>query len=354
MKILVLCLPGIGDSLMATPMIKLLREKYPNATIDVACMFDGVRSVYQYNPFIQNVIVLNLYKQGVFKGVLQLLRLRKEKYDISILAFPAYRREYHIVQWLIGAKKRIAHKFHRGYWEECNFLDTDHIPANEKEHNVINNLELLSILGIQWQTEIAKEDIRYDLVLSDEDTQFGEDYIQKLGWKKKHIVAIHPGSTDSKAALLRRWSIENYAQVAKKLISNGRNILIFVGPEERELGKKLYNLIDNKKHTAIVNTTFSQAVGVLNTVDLLVCNDNGFGHLAVALHKPIITLWASTNDKWSLPYNKQLVTLIRPNGYEPWYKYDLKREVPPTAKNGMEDISVLQVEQALNKKGILA
>ena len=41
MKVLVLCLPGIGDALMATPMIRVLREECPSATIDVACMFGG-------------------------------------------------------------------------------------------------------------------------------------------------------------------------------------------------------------------------------------------------------------------------------------------------------------------------
>lgn len=347
MKILIFCLPGIGDGLMATPMIKLLRKKYPHDDIDVACMFDGVAYIFKNNPFITRTYVLHLYKNDIRNAFVQLLPLRKKKYDISILSFPAYRSEYHIVQRLIGAKKRIATRFESGYWRECNFLDTHLVPVDETKHNVINNLQLLTALGIDWQKVTKKENIRYDFFPSHEDKTFGEQYIKNLGWKNKNIIGIHPGSTNSPAALLRRWPIDRYAEVAKKLINNKKNILIFTGPDEQGIGERLQKLVNNPDHCVIVNTTFGQAVGVLNTIDLLLCNDNGFGHLAVALHKPIITLWASTNDIWSSPYDKSLVTLLRPKGYASWYRYDLKREVPHIEKDGMGDITVTEVEKAL-------
>lgn len=90
----------------------------------------------------------------------------KERYDVSILAFPAYRREYHIVSFILGAKRRIAHRFASGYWSECTFLETDLVPVDESKHNVINNLELLRVLGIDWTRvypDISK--IRYILNL---------------------------------------------------------------------------------------------------------------------------------------------------------------------------------------------
>ena len=52
MKILILCLPGIGDALMTTPMIRILKKEKPNAQIDVACMFGGVQYVFKNNKYV--------------------------------------------------------------------------------------------------------------------------------------------------------------------------------------------------------------------------------------------------------------------------------------------------------------
>jgi len=107
MKILIVCLPGIGDALMATTMIRLLKQKNPDAQIDVACMFGAVEYIFKNNPDINSIYRLPLYKENKLKGLRQIFNLRKNKYDISIVAFPAFRREYHLVHRLIGAKKRI-------------------------------------------------------------------------------------------------------------------------------------------------------------------------------------------------------------------------------------------------------
>ncbi len=41
MKILVIALSGIGDALMFTPALKLLRKNLPNTEIDVLVMYKG-------------------------------------------------------------------------------------------------------------------------------------------------------------------------------------------------------------------------------------------------------------------------------------------------------------------------
>jgi len=146
---------------------------------------------------------------------------------------------------------------------------------------------LLKTLGIDWQKEINKEDVNYDLILDKEDIAFGVNYVKALGWDKENIIGIHPGSTDSPAAIVRRWPIERYAEVAKFLIKEKqRKILIFVGPDEAGLGKKLLNLIDDNVNCRLVdNLKFSQSIGLLNQITMLLCNDNGFGHVAAALGK---------------------------------------------------------------------
>ena len=345
LKILIFCLPGIGDALMATPMVKLLKEKNPQAKIDIACMFNGVEYVFKNSPYVNRIYRLSLYKENKAVGLRQLLSLRKENYDISVLAFPAYRREYHLIQGLVGAKKRTAHRFNKGYWSEFNFLNTDLISVDENEHNLINNLNLLKAVNINWQEEIKKEDLKYDLILDQKDTDFGKNYIQNLNWDSKSITAVHPGSIRSRAGILKRWSIERYAQLVKHLIKEKKQkVLIFVGPDEIDLGTKLCCLINDKRNSQLINMKFNQAVGVLSQVNLLIGNDNGFAHLANALNIKTIILFGPTNIEWCSPYRKKTSINIRKAIFEPWFRNDMKVTHPPKdAKSGMEEIKVRDV-----------
>jgi heptosyltransferase-2 len=347
MKILVLCLPGIGDALMATPMIKVLRAEFPKAKIDVGCMFSGVQYLFRHNPSVNSAYYLPLYRHSTIKGVLSLLPFRSKKYDISILAYPSFRREYHIVSWILGAKKRISHKFSQGYWSEFNFLDTDHVEVDEDVHILINNMNLLSKLGVDWKKKHKPNDFVYDLTLDKKDSEFGKQYIKKLGWKG-HIIGLHPGSINSRVGMMKRWPIEEFVDLTKDLIKKKKKVLVFVGPDELDLGKKLVSQINSKSVHLIENLKLNQALGVLKQVDLLVTNDNGFAHLSNALKVKSIVLFGPTNPLWCSPYNKKISKVVRKAKFKPWFRNDIKVDHPPEgAVSGMDKIKVSDVMSAL-------
>ena len=54
-KILLLAFPGIGDALLASPMIELLRQAKPDAEIHAFVMFSSTREMYEADPFIDKV-----------------------------------------------------------------------------------------------------------------------------------------------------------------------------------------------------------------------------------------------------------------------------------------------------------
>lgn len=348
MKILIFCLPGIGDALMATPMVSLLKKKYPHADIDIACMFGGVAYVYKNNPAVHKVYQLKLYNVSPVLALKEILTLRAQKYDISILTMPSYRREYALMQWIVHAKKRISTKYMKGYWGEFHFLNTDTVIVDESVHNVINNLHLLSPLGIDWQKVIPARSIAYELPLEKKDVTQAKQYIKNLGWQKEVIVGIHPGSTLSPAALLKRWPVEKYAKVAKYLIKRNVKIMIFVGLDEKDLGVKLLALINDTKNTHLIDVSFGQAVALVSELRFLICNDNGFAHIANALKIKTVVLWGITNPIWNRPYTDALVISIFPETFNPWYRYDLKREIPEGCVGNIETISEKQVIQAVN------
>jgi ADP-heptose:LPS heptosyltransferase len=350
MKVLVLCLPGIGDALMATPMIRVLSEECPSATIDVACMFGGVEYVFMHNKNVSRIHYLPIYKEPALRGLRHVLRLRDQRYDVSVLAFPAFRREYHAVARIIGAEKRVAHRFGSGAIREWHFLNTELVPVDDAVHNVINNMNLVHVLGINWEAKYSAADLRYDLTLDPEAVQFGQRYLQTIGWDGRMVVGVHPGSIDSRAGLYKRWPSDRWVQLIDRLNQReGLCVLVFYGGHEATIADYIHSSVrDQAKCHRVAGLSFSETLGVLANVSALVSNDNGFAHLANALQVQGVVLFGPTNLRWCAPYDTRFTASIRRATFRPWFLNDMKVTKPPRdAESGMEKIEVEDVVVAL-------
>ncbi len=347
MRILVLCLPGIGDALMATPMIRVLKAQKPNATIDAACMSGGILAVMQRDPDVTKALRVPLYGNGpdLARALRVAASLRRERYDVSILAYPGYRREYHAFHRIVGARFRIAHTFPTGYWSELNFLESATVPVDFAAHNVVNNLNLLRPLGIDWRAHVSEDDLAYTLSFSEEERAEGAATVTRLGLDPSRTVAFHPGSTAHTAALKRRWPYDRWVTLCRHLVDvEDRHVLFFAGPDEGDLGEVLTKQAERPGRVMVAPPgDFSQVMKTLSCCELLVSNDNAFGHLAVALGVRVVSLFGVTDYRWSGPRSKTLCTIVHPEPYEPWHRYELKRGVPAGAREGMREISVEQV-----------
>src|SRR5882757_9060866 len=111
MKILVIAMAGIGDALIATPLIHELRANFPDATIDALVMWPGSKDLLENNPHLNRVHQKNLIKCGKFEGLRFLWSLRKNRYDVSINTHPQARIHYRIAAFIAGAQVRISHEY---------------------------------------------------------------------------------------------------------------------------------------------------------------------------------------------------------------------------------------------------
>src|ERR1041385_5114030 len=109
MKILVIAMSGIGDTLIATPLFHELRANFPGAQIDALVMWAGAKDILEGNPHVNRVWQKNMIKEGALKTFPFLLRLRRERYDVSLNAHTQGRLAYRMVAAIIGAKLRVGH-----------------------------------------------------------------------------------------------------------------------------------------------------------------------------------------------------------------------------------------------------
>src|SRR5262249_45893327 len=146
MKILVISLSGIGDTLIATPFIHELRANFPDATLDAFVLWAGSRDLLEGNPHLNAVFQKNLIQAGALKSFPFLASLRRRGYDISINVHTLGRIHYRAVARFIGARQRLSHEYEGHGWLDRQLVNQT-VPQDYTVHSVENNNRLLSLLG---------------------------------------------------------------------------------------------------------------------------------------------------------------------------------------------------------------
>jgi len=308
MKILIIALSGIGDALMFTPALKLLRKNLPNSEIDALVMYNGAREIYSFNPSINKIIHFNFIKEGALKSLKFLFHLRK-KYDASINVYPANRKEYNLISFIIGAKKRAGAVYLRKDKSCFGFLNNIRVLENDNVHNVQINIKLCEAL-------IGKklgEELQLEFRISEQEKNSAVNYLKEINIKEDELViGFHPGCATLKNHIKRRWEPEKFAELAKKLIKDhSARILIFGGPEEKELKEKIFVLIGSNMVNVVNAESLTQSAAIMKQCNVFVTNDSSQMHIAAALGLKVVAMIGPTNQNYIRPWKTehQIVSL---------------------------------------------
>ena len=183
MKILILALSGIGDALMFTPALKLLRQSLPAAQIDALVMFKGTKEIYETNPNFNNIIHFDFLKEGALNSLKFVLSLRK-KYNATINVYPSNRKEYNIINFLIGAKKRVGVEYLRMNNSKPWLVNNITVLENDETHNAQTNIKLVEkLLNKKFDEEPAMQ-----IYLSDDDKEFADNFLKEKNITKKILL----------------------------------------------------------------------------------------------------------------------------------------------------------------------
>ncbi len=308
MKILILALSGIGDALMFTPALQFVRKAHPDAEIDALVMFGGVKDIYERNENINNVIHFDFLNGGMFAALKFVLKLRG-RYDASINVYPANRKEYNLINFLIGAKKRAGAKYLRRDFRELGFLNNVRITESDSVHNVITNIKLAAALtGDDFTGEPA---LNFPLIEVDE--KFSSKFLTANNISPSDaIIGFHPGCASLKNHIKRRWEPEKFAELGKRLIEkNKANILIFGGPEEKDLKNKILNEINSESAFFVDSKNLAESAALIKKCDVFVSNDSSLMHVAAAMQRKTVAIIGPTNQNYIHPWHTQysIVTL---------------------------------------------
>jgi ADP-heptose:LPS heptosyltransferase len=188
---------GIGNALLAVPMVKRLRAAIPGASIFVVA-----RSEAMAEPFRRMTEVAETYVTG--KGAANQFRavrwIRSRSADVLLVPFPSNRWQYSMLALFSGAKRKILHSYPAGYWRSLGFVGT-RLPAIKGLHDVEQNLRLLTALGIEPVAPFAPT-----FELKEEERARAADLMRSFGINASDpIIAIHAGSAGTILSRAKRW-----------------------------------------------------------------------------------------------------------------------------------------------------
>jgi lipopolysaccharide heptosyltransferase II len=321
-KICIIHLNQIGDLAFSLPLLKALRENFPNASI---------HSVIK--PYLQELLDCSAYvdriipresglsaKQKLFKHI------RGNRYDLLI----SLSRSEECLMLAALSKAAVKAGFPHFPWS----LFFDIKEKTEGHNSWYNNAKLLKQLNIK----VVKND--YVGLIKAEENPFNISLPEKF-------VIISPGA--SKKRFAKTWEEEKFAELILLLKEKYDLSPVLVGGKDNQESNSMIRNIAKEKTRGsdidILNLTGTiglQALcSVLKHARLFVGIDSGVMHLASALDVPVVGLFGPTDPYYVGPQNKKSV-VVRKEEMQclPCYLKDCKH------RDCMKKLEVSKVMQA--------
>ena len=331
---------AIGDTLMATPLLRSLRKSFPDSYIG-AVTSTTAADVLRHNPHIDEVFPvayrhlptwLSLEKQRI------LARARKLRIDtvLSLEANPSFTK--------IACRTRAERIMTYDPSPLCPALH--HLPNRDGEHSIEMHLRAGELVGAA-PDGMAMEFFYpegVDASLTDKLSSIGIAHDDRVigihaGWGSREQ---HPTNTR-----LRSWPADRFGQAARWLFDKYKAKIVLTGTEQdRPLNDFIATASGVPCHNLAGKFSLLESAALIRRMGLYITIDSGPAHMAAALGTPLITLWGPGIFTATRPIaGKGTVTILRePPECAPCYGTPLMK----TCQNNicMKQIAVADVKAA--------
>jgi lipopolysaccharide heptosyltransferase II len=173
---------------------------------------------------------------------------------------------------------------------------------DEEVHKVEYFLDLARAYGI------AVKDIDYEFFIKDPHRQKIKAFLKSEGISESDALAVLcPGGNWD----MKRWPKENFASLADMLIEKlGVKVVLSGAQKDMALVEGIRGMMKNRCSASCGRTTLKELGALLEKASLVVANDTGPMHLAVAMKSKTIALFGPTSPKLTGPYGGGNYTVI--------------------------------------------
>ena len=327
-KILVVSNTGLGDTILSTPAIITLKKSFPEMHIT----FMTQNKIFPLFKDFEYVDDVEIYKSGFFNQISIILKLRKREID-TIFLFHSNGPEDIFFSILSGASNifkmtdNLDHEF-----KEC----FSNMPNSKHQHDIEKKLDLVRV----FNPKVIYKRLHIPNKFND-----------SIGFFEKDKDFIHIGFQLGAQDNYKIWPINNFIQLASKLCKEPKKfkfVLLGATKNEIRLAEEFCYSLNNPE--SVVNicgkSKIDELPSIVNDIDLLVTNDTGTMHLAIALGVKTISLFGPTNPNEFGPYQDYNIHRVVNTGNPRFVK---DRQIDFKSLNLMEKIGIDQVYSEIKR-----
>ncbi|MDD5423113.1 MAG: glycosyltransferase family 9 protein [Candidatus Omnitrophica bacterium] len=311
MRILIINPFGIGDVIFSTPLVAILRMKYPESFIGYICN-KRAYEVLKTNPNLNKIFIYekddyrHIWKRskiGFLKEIFYFLnKIRKEKFDLVIDLSLGY--QYSMFMKLIGMRQRIGFNYHKRGRFLTKKIDID---GFHEKHVIEYYLDLLKLINI----DISGYKVAPKVYTDSSQKGTVDGFLKAHGVTDKDIVIgmiAGCGASWGADAVYRRWDGKKFALLSEKLMKRyGAKILMMGDHKDADVCRGIEAFMDSKVINLCGKTSMEEFMEYLKRCRLVVTNDGGPLHTAVGLGVSTVSIFGPVDEVVYGPYKSDIL-----------------------------------------------
>lgn len=325
-KILILKLSAIGDCLVASPVARALRLRYPGAHLAWAVQ-SKAKAVVEDNPHLDETLVWN----GQWNDARRLIReIRARRFD-AVVDLQGALKSAPFLTFSGAATRVISSRAEAIAQKGANFI----VPMPSPPPHAAE--QYLRVAGALDISPDAPRDL--EMGLRDSEHAFAAQFLAQNGFNSngvdgaRKLLGLNPGA----ARAIKQWPPEQFARLGDLAHQSGVQTVLFGGPGEEELARKIADAMQTPPIFAAGKTNLKQLGALLQRCDLLVSGDTGPMHIAAGVGTRVLALFGPTDPFRTGPAGARHVVLARDLPCRPCFQ-------KPTCKH-FECLSQLRAEE---------
>jgi len=273
----------LGDLVMATPGLRALRKHVPDAHVTVQ-LPAALAPLLEGSPHVDAIVAMDGRPQGVRALWREARRLRAAgPFDYGV-CLPESHSSALILR---AAGVRRVGGFARG-GRGWLLHDAIAAPAEWGRRRMVARevfvLTLLERLGCPG------DGTALELHATDAAERTAQRLLDGLGHGRR-IVGLAPGASFGPS---KQWPAASFAELADRFAEAGDDVVLVGSPGERDLVSRIGERMRHEARSLAGETGLGVLPAVLRRLSLLVCNDAGARHVAVACGVPTTVFMGPT------------------------------------------------------------
>lgn len=307
-KILILRLSALGDTIHTLPLAYALKKTYPDCKIGWV-VEDKAKLFIEGNPLVDDCYVIqkkewkkrgffSLKNISEFNDIVQ--KINAQGYD-AVIDTQQLWKSASLLPFL-SIKRKITLSGGREFsWLFANeIVPASHDLFDFNYHVVNRNLELAKYMG----ADISE--LKFMLKKSDENIVKKIDMLLQNMDNSRKTVVISPATTWEN----KHWKEKNWSELIT-FLAGKVNIVITGTKGDLTMIQRITDMSVTDDYTVLAGETdLLELAELFRRSDLVISPDSGSAHIAWAVEHPaVLTLFFSTAEKRNAPFGKNCYTL---------------------------------------------